>query len=284
MVEPLATCLPESFQGLPCWRLRLPQGDTALVAGHGAHLLSWVSGGRQRLFLSQTSRFNGRDAIRGGVPVCWPQFNARGPLPKHGFARNLPWVADVRPDQATDCAQVCLRLPSGPATLALWSQAFEARLTVTLTPGHLRVALAVHNTDANPLVFTGALHTYLAVDDVTQAALTGLGGQPEWDALADRHGTAAASLRFPDGFDRVYRAAAQPVTLTDGAHKLAIAQSPDWADTVVWTPGPGLAAQMDDMTPDGHRHMLCIEAAQVFAPITVAPQGHWQGWQQFNVF
>ena len=25
------------------------------------------------------------------MPVCFPQFAERGPLPKHGFVRNLPW-------------------------------------------------------------------------------------------------------------------------------------------------------------------------------------------------
>ena len=278
-----ATCIPDTFQGQACVRLCLPCGDTALVALHGATVLSWVAAGRERLFLSAASPFNGRDAIRGGVPVCWPQFNVRGRLPKHGFARNLPWMADAHPVLAADSAQTSLRLGSGPATLALWPQTFEARLTVSLTPGGLRVALGVDNPDAQPLVFSGALHTYFAVDDVAQVQLTGLGGQSEWDALSDTHGTAADTLHFKGGFDRVYSAAAAPLTLHDGAHRLSIAQSPDWAHTVVWTPGAANAAGMADMAPGSHQRMLCVEAAQVLQPIAVPAGGQWQGWQQLNV-
>jgi glucose-6-phosphate 1-epimerase len=30
-------------------------------------------------------------AVRGGVSVLFPQFASHGPLPKHGFARNMLW-------------------------------------------------------------------------------------------------------------------------------------------------------------------------------------------------
>ena len=68
----------ELFQGQPCRRIRITCGDTVLVALQGAHVLSWVSGGRERLFLSPANHWDGRTAIRGGIPVCFPQFNARG--------------------------------------------------------------------------------------------------------------------------------------------------------------------------------------------------------------
>lgn len=278
-----ATWSPESFQGQPCVRLSLPGGDSALVALHGASVISWVAGGRERLFLSRNSHFNGRDAIRGGVPVCWPQFNTRGPLPKHGFARNFSWTADVPAALTADGAQVTLCLRSSPATQVIWQQTFVAALTVNLTLGGLRVTLNVDNTDDKPLAFTGALHTYFALDSVAQASLTGLGGQPEWDALTDAHGFGADAIEFSGNLDRVYGAAASPLTLQDGPHCLSIAQSPSWAHTVVWTPGAATAAQMADMEPGGFERMLCVEAAQVLHPVSVLAGGTWQGWQQINV-
>ncbi|MBP6308561.1 MAG: D-hexose-6-phosphate mutarotase, partial [Burkholderiaceae bacterium] len=171
------------FQGQPCIRLALPQGDAVIVALHGAQVVSWQSGGRERLYLSPKALFDGRSAIRGGVPVCFPQFNARGSLPKHGFARTLPWalvpklVAGASPPGSDDGAQVCLQLCATDDTRALWPHAFETVLTVSLQPRSLQVALKVDNTDVQPLQFTGALHTYLAVDDIAGARLNGLQGQ-----------------------------------------------------------------------------------------------------------
>jgi glucose-6-phosphate 1-epimerase len=143
--------------------------------------------------------------------------------------------------------------------------------------------LSVDNQGPTPLSFSGALHTYLAVDDIAQARLSGLGGQAEWDALTDARAPADAALRFAGEFDRVYAAAAAPLLLADGAHRIEIAQSPQWADTVVWNPGQTKCAAMADMTPDGFSHMLCVEAAQVFHPVDVPAAGRWQGWQRLRV-
>jgi len=272
----------ELFQGQPCRRIRIACGDTVLVAVQGAHVLSWVSGGRERLFLSPANRWDGRTAIRGGIPVCFPQFNARGSLPRHGFARNLPWEA-AQPLEQSDHAQLDCTLAANDHTRTIWPPAFQAQLRITITPGQLQVTLSVDNPGPAALSFSGALHTYLAVDAIAHARLTGLGGQAEWDALTDARAPADAALRFDGEFDRVYAAAAAPLLLEDGAHRVEIAQSPQWADTVVWNPGQAQCAAMADMTPDGFSRMLCVEAAQVFHPIDVPAAGHWQGWQRLRV-
>ena len=271
----------EHFQGQPCHRLTLPCGDSVLVALQGAHVLSWVSQGREQLFLSDHNVWNGQAAIRGGVPVCFPQFNQRGDLPKHGFARHLPWCLD-----ATDgphAPHMTFRLVSNEQTHAIWQQHFVATLRVALHPNQLQITLQVDNTDDRPLQFTGALHTYLAVQNIANVQLTGLGGQAEWNAVTDHHATAADALRFDGEFDRVYQAASNPLQLQEGGHTLNIAQSPSWGQSVVWNPGVSKCAALTDMPPDGYQHMLCVEAAQVYQPISVAPATQWEGWQRLSL-
>ena len=281
-----ATCRDSTFAGLRACELALPQGDRLLVALHGAHVLSWVSGGQERLYLSPQSILDGQAAIRGGVPVCFPQFNQRGPmaerLPKHGFVRNLTWQADA-PELSADSAQLCLHLQENDRTREWWPQAFALQLHITLRPGMLRIGLKVHNTNTStsqPLAFSGALHTYLAVPDVTRAQLQGLGGQAEWDAVANTHANAADTLQFAAEFDRVYAASAQALRLNDQLH---IQQSASWANTVVWNPAQALCQRLVDMPEDGWRHMLCVEAAQVFEPIHLPAGERWEGWQQLTV-
>ena len=273
----------ESYQGLACQRLTLPCGDTVLVALQGAHVLSWVSQGRERLFLSPANAWDGTSAIRGGVPVCFPQFNQRGTLPKHGFARNMAWTAGEAVANG-DGAHIDLTLTSNPDTLAIWQQAFVVVLRVAMTPGQLTLTLTVHNTEVkNDLHFTGALHTYLAVDDIDLTELRGLGGCPEWDAVADVHGLADEALYFDGEFDCVYDASANPLHLQDGTSTLQIEQSPSWANSVVWNPGEGKCAALADMPAHGFARMLCVEAAQVFEPISISAGGQWVGWQRLTV-
>ena len=277
----------ETHQGQACQRLTLPCGDTVLVALQGAHVLSWVSQGRERLYLSPDNLWDGKSAIRGGVPVCFPQFNQRGTLPKHGFARNMNWTVDEAVASG-DVAHIDFTLSTNPDTLAIWQQAFVAVLRVAMASGQLTITLTVNNTETqNELHFTGALHTYFGVDDIDLTELRGLGGRPEWDAVADVYGLADEALYFDGEFDRVYSwvesASSNPLHLQDGTSTLQIEQSPSWANSVVWNPGEGKCAALADMPTHGFARMLCVEAAQVFEPISVPAGGQWVGWQRLTL-
>ena len=271
------------FRGQPAVRLALPGGDSCTVALHGAHVLSWTTAdGVERLYLSPEARFDGQSPIRGGVPVCWPQFNQRGPLPKHGFARNLPWTAEPQADERRDTVVLALR--DGAATRALWPHAFRARLAVTLAARSLRVALSIDNLGGEPWSFAAALHSYLRVDEASAVRLEGLQGANRWDAVRDdRHVEMAPALAFGSEFDSVYAAPARPLRLVQPSGTLEISQSASCTETVVWNPGPLLAAKLDDLPDDGWRHMLCVEAARIDEPVLLAPGAQWQCWQQLNV-
>ena len=282
MADPGPFSTTEVFQGQPCMRLRHASGDCVLAALHGAQVLSWTAGGAERLYLSPKAVMDGHAAIRGGIPLCFPQFNQRGPLVKHGFARHLPWApGPVRVAGSDIVAE--FGLASSEATLAVWPHAFAARLAVRLGAGRLQLDFSVDNTGSTALTFTLALHSYIGVGSIADVRLDGLDGQPVWDSVAEQHARQNGPLRFTEEFDRVYQAAGGPLTLSDAARHLRVAQGPSFGQTVVWNPGSVRCATLADMPPDGYQHMLCVEAAQIDAPVQLGAGARWAGWQSLTV-
>jgi len=278
--DPATIDLRPGSGGLPKLVLEAPDGARAEVYPHGAHVTSWrPAGGDERLFLSAASEFRAGAAIRGGVPVIFPQFAGRGPLPKHGFARTSAWTpAGV--ERSAGAVRATLRLAASAATRALWPHAFAAEVTVTVGGPTLRVALAVANEGDAPFDFTAALHTYLRVADARRAALVGLRGGRLEDTAA---GGAVrvdddAELRVAGEVDRVYLDAPGEIVLRDDAGTVAIAAD-GFPDTVVWNPGPERGTALADLEPDGWLRMLCVEAAVVGRPVRLAPGERWEGAQ-----
>ena len=290
-----------SCRGQPCVEISLPQGDRACIALHGAHVLSWqTADGKEQLYLSSAAKFDGVSPIRGGVPVCFPQFNQRTlggqPLPKHGFARTQPWTV-LAIEQTDTRAQARLQLCSNDTTRAIWPHEFAAILTVQLDPGHLHVSFEVQNTGPQSWLFALALHTYLQVDDISQTCLQGLQGLAYWDAVEnltqpDIRQTqpldgAAGALAFKAETDRVYEGvhhkADATLQLQHAGATLQISQSPNLSEIVVWNPGAALCASIEDLPNDGYRHMLCVEAACINSPVRLAAGQRWSGWQALEV-
>lgn len=62
----------EYFRNLPCYRLSLACGDSVLIALQGAQVLSWVSQGRERLFLSPNNKFDGHTPFVAACQFVFP--------------------------------------------------------------------------------------------------------------------------------------------------------------------------------------------------------------------
>eukprot|EP01128_Nolandella_sp_AFSM9_P004487 TRINITY_DN2018_c0_g1_i1.p1 TRINITY_DN2018_c0_g1~~TRINITY_DN2018_c0_g1_i1.p1 ORF type:complete len:169 (-),score=12.88 TRINITY_DN2018_c0_g1_i1:259-765(-) len=55
---------------------------------HGGHITSFRdASGKELIYLSENASFTPTSSIRGGIPVCWPQFADLGSLPAHGLLR-----------------------------------------------------------------------------------------------------------------------------------------------------------------------------------------------------
>jgi glucose-6-phosphate 1-epimerase len=279
----------DDFHGQPAVELRTPAGDRAIVLLHGAHVVSWVpAGGGERLYLSERSAYGDGNAVRGGVPVIFPQFNQRGPdfsVPRHGFVRTRAWSLDEqtgRPDAgwgSPDRSSVSLLLEDDEATRALWDHRFALMLTVSLGPRRLELALRVVNPGPRPLAFTAALHTYLQVADIAKASVRGLQGVRYLDTVSGIGSVEAdADLVFDRQTDRIYYEVPGPLSLQAPDGTLEVAME-GFRDAVVWNPWSDLCAALPDMPDDGYRRMLCIEAAAIDKPVTLESNQAWLGRQ-----
>ncbi len=139
-------------------------GVRITASARGAHLMSWTTHGVDRLWMSPLSRPGQAQALRGGVPVLFPQFGTFGDLPKHGFARTADWDP-VRAPLEHGRATLAFQLTDSEETRAVWPHPFRARLAITASPIDLTMTLIVENRGQDVARFTGGLHTYLAVAD-----------------------------------------------------------------------------------------------------------------------
>jgi len=268
------------FHGIPALRLTGPQGTSAVVSKLGAQVLSWLTpDGREHLYLSEKAVFDGSVAIRGGVPICFPQFSDRGPLPKHGLVRTREWQVSAQ-RSGDDYALVTLETADDESTRALWPHAFRVELTLMIEADRIDLELCVVNTGDQPFEFTAALHTYLRVVQVEDVALEGLHGFEYRDAAnADKViRDSGTELLIEAETDRIYRHVHRPQLLRAANLSLGIQQQ-GFPDVVVWNPWVKKCAALRDMPADGWRHMLCIEAAAADTPQQLAAGEEWYGRQ-----
>ncbi|HEY8877870.1 MAG TPA: D-hexose-6-phosphate mutarotase [Roseateles sp.] len=268
--------------------LQSPDGARAELSLHGGHLLSWKpAGAPEQLYLSPRSEFTPGKAIRGGVPVCFPQFADRGSLPKHGFARTLPWEL-VSQEQGRDDALAVMRLRDNGITRALWPHAFELELSVRIGGRVLDIELACENLGDAPLQFTAALHTYLRVLDLDAVSVEGLAGLRYWDNIKKADALQRMDLLLTGekgvlDLDRVYYGVKErPLLVTEDRRQLAVRQQ-GFEDAVVWNPGPERCAKLADMPPEGWLEMLCVEAACIGRPIELQAGESWVGRQSLEL-
>lgn len=271
--------------GLPKLTLIAPDGARAEVYLYGAHVASWVpAGGVERMFLSRKSAFQRGAPVRGGIPIAFPQFGMDGPLPLHGLVRLMMWeLVSAGADPAVAAGQGAvarLRVTDTAESRARWDHAFEAALVVEIGGNKLSVTLEVRNTGAAAFDFTTALHTYLAVDAVSETTVEGLAGLRYRDNAAGGVEVQddAPVVSFRGEVTRIYFAAPAEAHVAEAGRTTTIQQC-GFPDVVVWNPGAVKCATVPDLEPEDYRRFVCVEAAAVRTPIHLPPGEQWQGRQ-----
>ena len=257
-----------------------PVSGRATIKLQGAHVTTWqAASGKEILFISEKANFQPGSAIRGGVPIVFPQFSNRGPLSKHGFARTVEWtLSQEYPGKAV------FSFESTDATLELWPHHFKADYTVSLEKGSLSLSLKLLNTDDQPFEFTAALHTYFRVDDIREVQIAGLNGVDYIDEAANSSDTfrQIGNLSIDSEVDRIYVNPPGVIDLLSN-HGAVGVFADGFCDAVVWNPGAQKASQIPDLNLTDYRHFVCIESAVITRPVTLDKQGIWKGTQKLTV-
>ncbi|GAU29452.1 hypothetical protein TSUD_227170 [Trifolium subterraneum] len=272
--------------------LRNVRGASATVSMHGGQVLSWkTERGEELLFTSTKAIYTPPKPVRGGIPICFPQFGNRGTLEQHGFARNKIWVIDQNPPPlSTDPnGKACIDLLLKPSEddMKIWPHSFEFRLRVRLAAdGHLILISRIRNVNGKPFSFSFAFHTYFSISDISEVRLEGLETLDYLDNLyqKERFTEQGDALTFESEVDRVYLDSSDMVAVLDHEKKRTfVIRKEGLPDVVVWNPWEKKSKSIVDFGDEEYKQMLCVDGAAVGKPITLKPGEEWTGRLELSV-
>ena len=247
---------------------------TATVLAYAAHVTAFQVGGRDLIFLSKSAVFKPPTAIRGGVPLIWPQFSDRGPLSKHGFARTKLWKVVERSE-----TNVTLQLEDDEETRKSYP-GFRVLYHVELLPSSLKLSFTVEPKD-QPLEFTFALHSYFCVDDISKTQVIGLEGTEYQNNVRNLaiEKEIRSVVSFEEETDRVYLNVPRELSIVPGSSegKIVLKTMGNIVDAVVWNPWREKSKKMGDFGDEEYKNMVCVEVGNVAQSIKVGKGESWCG-------
>jgi glucose-6-phosphate 1-epimerase len=262
---------------LACWRIRNDAAEV-VVAEQGAQVLSYRQGDAPPIiWLSEQAAFERGQAVRGGVPVCWPWFGdlARNPqpiqdayqgsqpAPAHGLVRNIDWLLkDSRCEATSATLEFVCQTDGG---LPGWPHAVELSLQIRLDVQGLHLSLTSHNRSQMTVALSQALHSYFAISDIHQVTVEGLDGRPYIETLdAWQQRQQQGHLAFNGETDRIYLNLPPTLCLHDpGLSRRITLQARGSRSAVLWNPWIAKAQRLSQFADDAWQRMLCIETANV---------------------
>lgn len=236
----------------------------ASVSLHGGHVLSFTpkKDQRERLWMSPINDLATSNSIRGGVPICWPWFADMKPnndvsLPMHGLLRTRLW-------QLFEIKQ----LDNGDTLLVLQQQVHndegfphKADIRLDIIIGE-QLALHLHtcNNGKTDIPLTAALHTYFAVEKLSDIELLGISG-PYRDKTKGM-----ASFDTPDNYriteetDRIHTGNVKEIEIREGNNITRVTHAGN-DSAVIWNPGKVATQSVANIPDDAYDRFICIESA-----------------------
>lgn len=287
---------------------------------YGAHVLSFVAGGKEQLYVSPLSPLNGSRPIRGGIPLVFPVFarpkpNNTGPdpypgLPMHGFARSLNWTLKKTkldfPLSGDATVVLSLRSEDLPANFSkAFPLPFEAQYSVTLRSSKkgasLKSSFTVNNLSPDKeLVYDILFHNYLAIPSLKTISVGGLFGHKfldKTDNLTRKTETTQTHV-FKNATDSVFLAKKKSSSrsrLPTMPHTIALLRSSvngtkptnlaiklkNFRNVVLWNPAQ---KKTDDLPAGDSDKFVCVEPGTLGVLLPEAgPPVSLRPWQVWTV-
>ncbi|MBK9474926.1 MAG: D-hexose-6-phosphate mutarotase [Tetrasphaera sp.] len=240
---------------------------TGSITDQGAQVISWApQGAAPVLYVSSASRFQRGASIRAGAPICWPWFGPGrfpGLTPAHGFVRAAPWEL-VSIEETAAKVTTRHRLDSSMVTSAVWPHEYAAEVVASFG-AELSIALTVTNTGSEDLDYEEAIHTYLAVGDVSEVLVAGLEGAPYIDKTTGGTRRVIDGLLAVTGETDAVCETTGPITVIDPVLRRRLVVTLEGAqNAVVWNPWKTKGDAIADVGDGEWRTFLCIEGANAF--------------------
>ncbi|KAL5181963.1 putative glucose-6-phosphate 1-epimerase [Glycine soja] len=239
--------LTKDKNGIPLLLLRNNRGASATVSLQGGQVLSWKTERREELlFISNKAIFSPPKAVRGGIPICFPQFGNRGTLEQHGFARNKIWFIEKDP----------------PSLAGDFNG--KVYIDLLLKPSEDDMKIWPHSE-----VRVEGLETLDYLDNLHQK---------------ERFTEQGDALTFESEVDRVYLDSSNTVAVLDHEKKRTfVIRKEGLPDVVVWNPWERKSKSIVDLGDEEYKQMLCVDGAAVEKSITLRPGEEWTGRLELSV-
>lgn len=225
----------------------------------GGNLLSYrpLTEKHDVFWLGDLNKFDNNQAIRGGIPVCWPRFaeeKLNNNLPRHGFARLSNWTLN---NIFVDEKKIEITLSLQPDTK--FNINLSAMLAIKITD-KLKYSLETINLGNENFSFSEALHAYFNISSLDNVFLKGLAHHNYKNSLDGNVYTLENDLQIKGEFDSIFLNHVSPISIIDkGFNRVIFMEKQGSQTTVVWNPAKDLA----EMSPEQYKTFVCVEPSNV---------------------
>jgi len=246
---------------LPALRIQ-NEAASATIVIQGAHVTEYTPVNQQNLlFVSQAETFLKGEAIRGGIPICWPWFGPHSQIkeaPAHGLVRQCDWQYEIVTDtpERTD--------------IRFWIETdgqdigfnFKAKAELLVSIGHsLIVSLTTTNNDDKPLPLSQALHSYFNCKNIDDVRLHGISGECYLDKVTHKNGYVPLDFKFDQEIDWIVMDKGQPVAFTGTGQEPIKLTRMGSRSLVIWNPWIEKSKSLSHFSENEYTNMFCVETS-----------------------